>query len=81
MKELQEINKDHVHKEMEFQAGRLLPRPGNAIQKGDAKEWRSWGMMYMWEREAAFKTLQVCIGEVNVLFKSAKMTKASQERL
>lgn len=59
LKELQLINKEHVHQALEAKGGQLVPKPGKDRKKDKPKEWRAWTKMYVWERELTFNTLKV----------------------
>ncbi|KAK0101032.1 hypothetical protein ONS95_012981 [Cadophora gregata] len=58
MKELQAINRDHVHQALEAKHGAIITKPGKGRKIEEPKEWRAWSKMYPWERELAFDTLK-----------------------
>jgi hypothetical protein len=61
LKELQEINKEHVVKALEAKTGKIHAKFGKARGKDEPKEWRAWSKMSEWEKEDAYKSLQVCL--------------------
>ncbi|KAH7310108.1 hypothetical protein BKA65DRAFT_485319 [Rhexocercosporidium sp. MPI-PUGE-AT-0058] len=58
LKELQVINKDHVHQALEAKNGSILEKHGKGRKIDEPKEWRAWSKMYGWERELAFETMK-----------------------
>ncbi|KAH7377948.1 hypothetical protein BKA64DRAFT_750362 [Cadophora sp. MPI-SDFR-AT-0126] len=58
LKELQTINKDHVHQALEAKSGGIVAKYGKGRKIDEPKEWRAWSMMYAWERELTFNTLK-----------------------
>ncbi|PVH79765.1 hypothetical protein DL98DRAFT_655164 [Cadophora sp. DSE1049] len=58
LRELQEINKDHVHQALEAKSGEIIAKHGKSRKIDEPKEWRSWSKMYGWERELTFNTLK-----------------------
>ncbi|KAL2067799.1 hypothetical protein VTL71DRAFT_15895 [Oculimacula yallundae] len=59
LSELQEINKEHVHRDREAKAGSILPKPGKRGKGSDyLPEWRNWSRLYVGEREATFNALK-----------------------
>jgi hypothetical protein len=60
LKEIQDINKDHVHEALEAKQEGFLGKFGKGRRKDEPKEWRAWSKMYEWERQDAFEKLKVC---------------------
>ncbi|KAE8450144.1 hypothetical protein EG329_006925 [Mollisiaceae sp. DMI_Dod_QoI] len=58
LRDLQAINKEHVHQALEAKDGHLVPKPGKDRKKDEPKEWRAWTKMYAWEKELTFNTLK-----------------------
>ncbi|KAG4436986.1 hypothetical protein IFR05_007524 [Cadophora sp. M221] len=58
LKELQAINKVHVHQALEAKNGAVVEKCGKGRKADEPKEWRAWTKMYRWEREATFNVLK-----------------------
>jgi hypothetical protein len=47
LKELQDINRTHVHKALEAKSGKIQPKFVGNRKKDEPKEWRSWTSEYI----------------------------------
>ncbi|CZS92877.1 uncharacterized protein RAG0_03384 [Rhynchosporium agropyri] len=58
-RQLQDINKEHVHRAREAKAGIILPRPDQHGKDNTfLPDWRNWSKMYAKEIRRAFKALK-----------------------
>ena len=58
LRELQIINKEHVHRALQAKGGFTRTR-AKLSKDNEPKEWRAWSKMYVGERQSAFDTLKV----------------------